>query len=97
MDERGFFVSSYQFRLLDEALLLEDRRELDGYGQNVSADLDRGGRAIERVLESEDTLTINGLEWNHRVVRTYQITEFDWGQAREWVELHDIYEHHRAP
>jgi len=94
MDERGFFVSSYQFKLLNEALLLEDRRELDGYGQNMSADLDRGGRAIERVVESEDVLTINGLEWNHRVVRTYQITEFDWGQAREWVGLHDIYEHH---
>jgi len=94
----GYFVAtSYEFNLMNDESFrkkAEGRRKYEEFQQMKLA---RDGYADKRFIESEETLTINGLKWRHQVIAIYDgITSFDPKHPRKISNragLFDLYEH----
>jgi len=94
---RGYFSASYyHFNLMNNETLQENERKERSYEEFQAKKLIRDGRAIKEFIDSEEMITINGMEWHHQVVGSYWVTSFDPSHPRDQSDmrhLYDLYEH----
>jgi len=94
---RGYSYSShYHFNLMNHETSQDNERIQRAYEKIQLNNLIRDGYARKEFVESEDILTINGMEWRHQVVGKYRTTSFDPDHPRDMSnleDLSDVYEH----
>jgi len=94
---QGYFSSShYHFNLINNETLQEHNRKQRAYEEIQRNNLIRNGHARKEFVESDEILTINGMEWHHQVIGKYRITSFDPDHPRDMSnleDLSDVYEH----
>lgn len=92
---RGYFsATAYKYSLLNA----DDLREEDEHEKRVAeyrlSGLAKRRRTNGDVVLQDETLTINGLAWNHRLIARYtNVTDLDDILGGDLAEWRDVYEH----
>jgi len=85
-------ASHYDFNLMNNETLQEHERKERSYEDFQLKKLIRDGHASKEFIDSEEMITINGMEWHHQVVGSYKVTSFDPSHPRDQSDLEDLYD-----
>jgi len=92
----GYFAAThYGFNLMNDESFRKEAESKQRYEEFKAKQLIRDGFTWKEFVEIDETLTINGLEWRHRVVADCRITlhAHDACDPETKRDLYDLYEH----
>jgi len=90
---QGYFSAShYHFNLMNNEASLKYDQSQRSYEDFQAKKLIRDGYAMKKFIDSEEMITINGMEWRHQVMGRYKVTSFDPSHPRDQSDLEDLYD-----
>jgi hypothetical protein len=91
---RGYAsASAYRNQLLNAKDLESERINAQEIARNDAINLVKFGHVYVEVTQMEETVTINGIDWRHRLIATYDTSDPAHAAQGRLIEWNESYEH----